>query len=387
MFRILIIACLYLCSCSSESGDNLYKSEIEVNPKSEEVIKLSEFVDDVKYVELEFSNESIIKRISAVYYSNGKYIIADRGTHTIFIFSDKGKFLSKFNRKGRANYEYLSLDNVMFDEQKEQIIVYDFNRRNLLYYTLSGECVATLNISAKCTRSFQDIINLPNGNFLCYEFMHGTQQSNYDGIWEMKPDGEIVRWLHRNELVHPCSSPVYAMAYDPQGKIFIMNMEDNADMEYDDKLAYGVKYNMQGKTAKDFSGLNNSDYAPKWSQGEMFNTRRWAVKVGEYIFSKWSGEQRGEVYYTLCNEQNGQVTCGRDVDYLSCKGAQALPSVVLNGKDAIEIIPSNLKGSVVVPLYVESLMSEKYASQSKTLLAGRDIDDMNPILQIWTVRY
>ncbi|MBR6672944.1 MAG: hypothetical protein IKL17_08150, partial [Alistipes sp.] len=95
----------------------------------------------------------------------------------------------------------------------------------------------------------------------------------------------------------------------------------------------------------------------------------------------------GEVYYTLCNEQNGQVTCGRDVDYLSCKGAQALPSVVLNGKDAIEIIPSNLKGSVVVPLYVESLMSEKYASQSKTLLAGRDIDDMNPILQIWTVRY
>ena len=88
MFRILIIACLYLCSCSSESGDNLYKSEIEVNPKSEEVIKLSEFVDDVKYVELEFSNESIIKRISAVYYSNGKYIIADRGTHTIIIFSD-----------------------------------------------------------------------------------------------------------------------------------------------------------------------------------------------------------------------------------------------------------------------------------------------------------
>lgn len=385
-FAFYFLLLSFLASCSSKHEAGQYSNEVEVKPSSNEIIKLSEFVEDVKFVELEFTNQSIIERISAVFNYDGKYIVADKGTHTIFIFSEEGKFLSKFNRQGRANNEYSSLGAAMFDEQSGRIIVYDFERSNLLYYTLSGECVATHNIGEKCEQQFHAIINLPNGNFLCYAFLHGTLQSPYDGIWEMSPDGETVQWLHRNELVHPCPSPAYALSYNPQGRISISYMEEDSDMEYGDGLEYATKYNVQGATAKDFAGMTNSDYAPNWMQGKMFNARQWSMKIGKYFFSKWSSEESGKPYYTLCDSKTAKVVCGRDIDYSSHSGARALPSVVIKGRDAIEITPSNLRNSVVVPLYAETMISEKYLSQTEALLAGRDVDDMNPILQIWTVR-
>ena len=360
---------------------------VEVNPRAEDIIMLADLVAESEIVELELTDQSILKRISSVFYHDDRYIIADKGTKAIYIFSREGKFLSKINRRGRAANEYLNMSRVMFDAKNEWIIICDMTEQKLLYYTLAGDCVAVHHLAERCDHRFQDIINLPNGNFLCYEFMHGTPTpAGFDGIWEMTPEGDLVRWLYRNELIHPTSSPLYAMAYNPQGEISVMCMEEDADFEYDEELRHIVKYVVRGVTASYFSGMNNSDYASHWGRGEMFNSRQWATTMGRYILSKWSGDKRNVTYYSLYDTSRNSVAVGVRIEYCTTGKARCLPSVVIGGKESLEIVPSNLQGCVAVPLYMETLLSDKYASAATELLGNRAPEDMNPLLQIWKVK-
>lgn len=377
-----------MVSCNRNKQDTSRMNVVDIDPRTTTVINVSDFVEDTQFIELEFTDQSILKRISSVFYHDGKYIIADKGTKAIYIFSQEGKFLSKINRRGRATNEYLNMSRVMFDADNEWIIICDMTAMRLLYYTLSGECVKSYNLAEKMEHRFQDIINLPNGNFLCYEFMHGTPTpSGFDGIWEITPEGEEVRWFYRSNLIHPTSSPVYAMSFNPQGNISIMCMEEDADFEYDGELSYRVKYIIHGKTASSYGGMNNSDYAIKWAKGEMFNSRQWATKMGGYILSKWSGDKKESIYYSLYDSLDNTITVGNRIEY--CKEGKPLcfPSVVLNNKDeSLEIIPSNFQGCIAIPLYMETLLSDRYSSYASLLIGNKDPEKMNPILQICTVR-
>lgn len=95
----------------------------------------------------------MIENIDCAYYFDDKYIIADKRNAVIMIFDNKGKYLSKINRKGRAHNEYLSLDEVRFDEKNGQIIIYDAELEKFLYYTLDGNCTKICEIKARMTDS------------------------------------------------------------------------------------------------------------------------------------------------------------------------------------------------------------------------------------------
>lgn len=384
LFATLLLLAFVGCSVNKNSGE---VAVVEVNPLSTDVIPLSSFVKDVEFVTLELTDDSVIKRVNELFFYEDKYIVADHGSDAIYMFDKQGRYLSKIARKGRANSEYLNLDDVMLDDKRGVLIVKDFSSKKFLYYNLAGECVDVQSFKDNCTHYFQDVINLANGNFLCYEFAHGVKRHSYDGIWEMTPSGDIVRWVLRNELIHPTSSPLYAMAYNTQGNVSIMNIEENSDMEYDGELKTIVKYDVKGKTAKDYAGMNNTDYAPRWGQGKMFNTRYWAYNLGRYTLSKWSGEERDFVFYSLYDTRKNSIKVGPKIDFTTAKGTQCYPSVVLgNTKEAIEVIPSNLRDAIVVPLYADTFLSDKYASAAEKLLDGGDVEQMNPILQIWKIK-
>ena len=52
-FAFYFLLLSFLASCSSKHEAGQYSNEVEVKPSSNEIIKLSEFVEDVKFVELE----------------------------------------------------------------------------------------------------------------------------------------------------------------------------------------------------------------------------------------------------------------------------------------------------------------------------------------------
>ena len=93
ILNFAVMATLAILGCS-KSNEQI-AGEIEFSPNANEKILLSTFVEDVEYVNLEFTNESMIANIDCVYSIDNKYIIADKRGGIIFIFDNKGKFISK----------------------------------------------------------------------------------------------------------------------------------------------------------------------------------------------------------------------------------------------------------------------------------------------------
>ena len=89
----------------------------------------------------------------------------------------------------------------------------------------------------------------------------------------------------------------------------------------------------------------------------------------------------------MYDTRKNSIKVGPKIDFTTANGAQCYPSVVLgNTKEAIEVIPSNLRDAIVVPLYADTFLSDKYASAAEKLLDGGDVEQMNPILQIWKIK-
>lgn len=385
-FAVMATLAIWGCSKSNEQ----IAGEIEFSPNANEKILLSTFVEDVEYVNLEFTNESMIANIDCVYSIDNKYIIADKRGGVVFIFDNKGKFISKINRKGRARNEYLSLDEVRFDEKSGQIIIYDASLEKILYYNLDGNCTKICEIADKNDRFFTDIINLSNGNFLCYSYIHGNspKEPQFDGVCEMTPEGKIIKWHWTSELIHPTQMPNYTLSYNPQGEISIMCLELDADMIFDGKeLKTVADYKPNGSVAADYSGTNNASYAG-WINGEYFNSRHYGCNMGRYILSRWWGEKRGGDYYTLLDTHNAAIRVGSEIDYQTASRKRALPTHIFpsNGKEQILPAMSNMRDAVVVPVLHSTLLSEKFAPQAKEILGNIEPENSNPVLQIWKLK-
>lgn len=387
-FTRYLLVLLFSIGCSSHSSQ--LADEISFDPNTNDIIQLSAFVEDVEFVNLEFSRESMIENIDCAYYFEDKYIIADKRNAVIMIFDNKGKFLSKINRKGRARNEYLSLDEVRFDEKNGQIIIYDAKLEKFLYYTLDGNCTKICEIKGKNDRFFTDIINLPNGNFLCYSYIHGNAsgQPKTDGVCEMTAEGEIIKWYWTSELVHPTQTPNYTLSYNPQGELSILCLEMDADMVFEnEEVKIVADYKPQGNVAADFSGISNAEYSG-WLNGEYFNSRFYACNMGQYIFSRWWGNKRGSEYYTLYDTRNNKIIVGREVDYQLANGKSVLPGHIFPKSKQARILPavSNLKDVVIVPISHSVLFSEKYTMQTKAILGEISPEESNPVLQIWRLK-
>ena len=90
--------------------------EVEVNPRAEDIIRLADLVAESEIVELELTDQSILKRISSVFYHDDRYIIADKGTKAV---ENKTNWRTAafdhifwLNQAGKATQEY----GVRFEE-------------------------------------------------------------------------------------------------------------------------------------------------------------------------------------------------------------------------------------------------------------------------------
>ncbi len=75
-----------------------------------EIIKLSQFTSNIKYIPLETSDEVLINRVTYFDISDDKILTTDN--NTLFLFDLKGRLITKFGSKGRGPGEYLSIRNL-----------------------------------------------------------------------------------------------------------------------------------------------------------------------------------------------------------------------------------------------------------------------------------
>lgn len=381
---LLLILILLHISCNRNSEIQ----NVIIDPKSNQVIHLSDIVESVRYIPLEITDNSVIGKIRYVYSYNNYYIVVSN--NVICVYDKEGKFISNIGSRGRANNEYLYITKAMFDERNAHIIIYDQHGNKLLYYTLSGECDKVYVLKNDIRNDFQDIINLPNGNFLVYKYIHVSRNSKtINSIREILPTGDVVATHWEEKVVQPSVVGSYNMSYAKNGNIAISSHEIVGEMQFNGEMDTIVMYNVNGPTSKTYEGIGNKEYSNNWINGKMFNACSWSTHIGRYILTKWSGEDNGNTFYSLYDCKNSDIQVGTRFDFITNDGSMALPSLVGNPDcaDAIDVVPTNMKDAIIVPIFPELFITSNKYSKYKHIVGNiENIEDTNPVLQIWNLK-
>ena len=391
IFIVSILALIALSSCGrhADSGvasvDETNTVAIKLRSKPSGRISLDAFVDSVKFVKLETTDECLIGRISTVFVTDGKIIVPHGRTGEVYIFDDRGKYLSKISRMGKGPQEYAGINSAMFDPKTNQIIIFSLNDSKLLVYDLDGKFVRGIS-DFPDGRFVQNVKNLPNGNFLCYNGFHNSD-GNVDriGLWEADSGGKFIKWLLKPQVVHPVIGNDVStnLHYRNGNEIGFWDVFSDDDFHYvDDTLRRIRTYDLPFKRGKDFPGIYNTD--------EEFATRIFMVEKGNFALSLWYDGQDKKTITILHSVKDNTILSGVTVDdgNSNTSGIPALQGQMVNNNlDDVFVEAIN---STMVLMYRES---SYYPPETRAMLSEltqgmseKEIENMNPILEFYYLK-
>ena len=114
---LILISIFYCFSCAKEKN----KSNINLNKITE--VSVFDFFDSIEVVQLETTDESLIRRIDEIIKIKGKYFILDTREQCVFCFDDNGKFLHKIANKGRGPEEYIYIGHINIDPYNNHLLL------------------------------------------------------------------------------------------------------------------------------------------------------------------------------------------------------------------------------------------------------------------------
>lgn len=119
-------------------------------------------IQTVKYVALETNPSYFIGRIDKLLVLDKQFIILDRLSKSVFIYSDEGKFISKISHVGHGPKEYISIRDVAVDPEKKAVLLYDDFTNKILSYDYKGVFIGVKKIGIR----FRNFRALKNGEYL-----------------------------------------------------------------------------------------------------------------------------------------------------------------------------------------------------------------------------
>lgn len=145
----LLTVCLLLGSFFSISfvyGDNFpavsnAQSKIDLygNKDIYQKVSLSKIAEDVVYIPLETTNESLLSEELQIYYGKDDLFVGDQQTNTFYRFDKTGKFLNKIGNKGNGPEEYPSALYFYVDEASHSLFLISPQTKTLYQYTYEGK--------------------------------------------------------------------------------------------------------------------------------------------------------------------------------------------------------------------------------------------------------
>lgn len=143
----ILTAILVSCSQKEKFNENISENEVKVIHIPEDRIEstsFEDFIEDIKLIPLETTEESLIAEVEQVIISHNKFYVHDLSLNEVFVFDKKGKFLFKLDRRGKGPQEYTSIRDIKVDE-KGDIHILDF--KNVVIFDHSGAFVKKIAFS------------------------------------------------------------------------------------------------------------------------------------------------------------------------------------------------------------------------------------------------
>jgi len=137
IYTLLILSTIFSVANAQEDHIDVSRTQtLRLDPMSTRGISVSQLFDEVKFVPLETTPESLFGDISRLEVANNYYIISDQDTHCILLFNLDGSFKTKIKlEKKPFNFEYRlidePLDTKIFVQNGLTELTYDLNGKLL----------------------------------------------------------------------------------------------------------------------------------------------------------------------------------------------------------------------------------------------------------------
>ena len=188
-FLLYIILLIIITGCrgdGKQSTNDIITVDVTKSFPQKELI-LQDFMD-VEYIVLETNDEFLNQGIMMAI---GKEIIAVKNIvrdGDIFIYNRNGKALRKINRMGQGGEEYISINSIMLDEDKEEMFVNDTQK--ILVYDFYGKFKRSFNFP------YGKLVNFDKESFICHDRSFDKDVEETDKppfVIISKQDGSIMK--------------------------------------------------------------------------------------------------------------------------------------------------------------------------------------------------
>jgi len=155
---------LILSGCNISDSNNNYEFNTKtIRWSMSKDFEIKDIVEDMHYILLEETAESIFSDIYKIIIKNERIYILNNRPKDVLVFDIKGKFLHKVGSRGGGPGEYLpnGIMNFTVDENDE-VFINDYPKGEMMKYDKNGKYVN----SYKKSFSFSDYLLLPDNQFM-----------------------------------------------------------------------------------------------------------------------------------------------------------------------------------------------------------------------------
>lgn len=247
-FTIAVIILLF-SACTNNAIDYANQNIIKIDDHYE-LYRASDIYDSVKLIRLETTDKYLVGEIKKIIVKDEMIYILDDLGRRIGVFDANGEYISKVDKRGNGNGEYVQIDDFSIDN-KGNIIVLDGAKRTLNYYDRFGEFTSKhkLPISADAFECYNDHTFLFSSSGLC---------ENKLNIWSIKDEKITNSHLDYDKRL---SGRVVKPLIKYSDRILFMQRNDNCiyDVSIDTLTAkwsvdFGNKSIVRSKLQKGFGG-------------------------------------------------------------------------------------------------------------------------------------
>jgi hypothetical protein len=120
-------------------------------------ITLSEFVNHIDIIPLEFNDSCILKEIrKVVAFDKNLFIIEDHHPERVYRFDAQGNFLNSIGEKGQGPDEIIELQDFSLNEKEQLIYLLDNARKTILCYNFEGQLIEKIKVNPADRLEYKD---------------------------------------------------------------------------------------------------------------------------------------------------------------------------------------------------------------------------------------
>tara|TARA_R110000850_G_scaffold173_1_gene1345 strand:- start:1352 stop:2512 length:1161 start_codon:yes stop_codon:yes gene_type:complete len=149
---LFVVALFTACGDEKEGTTEVAQqtnNEFKVIPLTieSEKQKLSEMIESIEIMGLEETDEGLLSGVYNFFQANESLVFPSGSEGDVFVYSNEGKFISTFSRKGEGPEEYGSLQHLWIS--KDTLFIHDRNRGNINKYDFEGKYLGQIKPSVK----------------------------------------------------------------------------------------------------------------------------------------------------------------------------------------------------------------------------------------------